>query len=446
MDIEKYKSRYSIVSKKKRLEYASAAAARLSRHNVLEVLEDYLCISRKRQHNPLALSKLQLNLLMDILNEEYILREYRKRLKKLKNKTSSLEESPEKENSAIEIVESEVYFHEVTTKVYREIADGIVWRTLGFNRAILFYMVSQPSPGPISIEGIESELMEWSRTFDRQEGIAILNDITTFLRVGDITILKDDGTLEFVEVKTKRPRGGARFSRQKEKLQQTVEFFSSGEMAFKEETLIIDEFDIKPDNYLNNIHNLIKDAMRDGAAINAIGDHLLVSCIDFRIGSQEQALSILDPILDKTLEKWNEDLVIPLTSLEKSKYGRTYAPYSIFPFPDDICVALMTGALLLTVILNVSNVMKYFEKKGWKILKGPEEHIQEAPSIEEAYSMTVKKGAFNMQVPPMYIAMLGFEFLRPKVIVQLFEKYYTLGPRDESYALQNLKGEKDVWV
>lgn len=446
MDIKQYKSRYSIVDDKKKLEYTSASAARLSRPDFLEVIEDYLDISRKRQHNPLSLSKLQLNLLLDIITDEYALKQYRRKLQELIEASPSEDESEEEKKAIIENIEGEIDFHETSTKVYREIADGIAWRTLGFNRALLYYLVSRPSPGPISLEGIESELLEWSRIYDSREGISILNDITSFLRVGDVTNLKNDGTLEFVEIKTKRPRGGARFSRQKERLQQTVELFSCGKATFKEESLAIDEFDIKPDNYLNNVLNLINDAMRVGVAITSIGEHLLVYCLDLRTGSMEKAKTILDPVIDRTMERWDGDIIIPLRSLEKFKYGRTYAPYSIFPFPNDICVSLMAGALLLTTFLNLSKVMEYFEGRGWAISESPEEHLKQSTDILETHTMTVKKGPLYVKVPPMDIGRLAFEFLRPRVLVQLFEEYYAIGRREGSYSIVNFQGEKDIWV
>lgn len=219
MDIKKYKSRYQILDDKKKLEYATASAARLSWPDLMEVLEDYLYISRKRKHNRLALFKLQLILLQEIMTVEYVLKEYRRKIDEFKNQLSPPNTSEEERQAVIDDAEHEVFFHEHFAKTYREIADGIAWRTLGSNRALFSHMVARPSPGPISREGLESELMEFAKTFEVQEGIAILNDITNFLRVGDVTILKDDGTLEFVEVKSKRPRGGARFSRQKKRLQ-----------------------------------------------------------------------------------------------------------------------------------------------------------------------------------------------------------------------------------
>lgn len=444
MDIKQYKSRYQILDDKKKLEYATASAARLSWPDLMEVLEDYLYISRKRKHNPLALFKLQLILLQEIMTVEYVLKEYRRKINEFKNQLSPPNTSEEERQAVIDDAEHEVFFHEHFAKTYREIADGIAWRTLGFNRALFSHMVARPSPGPISREGLESELMELAKTFEVQEGIAILNDITNFLRVGDVTILKDDGTLEFVEVKSKRPRGGARFSRQKERLQQAVEFFSTGEMPFKDETLVIDEFDIKPENYLSNVLNLIRDAIRNGAAIGQIGEHLLVQCIDFRTENEEK-IAIVDAKMESTLERWREDHLVALLSLDKFKFGRAYAPYSVFPFPEDICIALMTGTLVLFVTVNVTQVMKYFEGRGWKITKGPEEHVEEATILEEIYTMTVSKGAFYMKVPPTLIGRLGFEFLRPKVLLQLFEEYYKLGPRQSSYTFSNFTGERNVW-
>jgi hypothetical protein len=46
------------------------------------------------------------------------------------------------------------------------------------------------------------EMTEWSNAFDRGKGLAIFNAITNWLAFGDVTIVKDDGSVELVEVKS----------------------------------------------------------------------------------------------------------------------------------------------------------------------------------------------------------------------------------------------------
>ena len=50
-------------------------------------------------------------------------------------------------------------------------------------------------------QGALNTLYEFSDVFSNPEAIAIYNDITNFLRVGDITQIKEDGSIEIIEVK-----------------------------------------------------------------------------------------------------------------------------------------------------------------------------------------------------------------------------------------------------
>ena len=51
-------------------------------------------------------------------------------------------------------------------------------------------------------EGLMSELLEWSTQFDQSEGVAILNSLTNCLAIGDVTVVRSDGSAEVVEVKS----------------------------------------------------------------------------------------------------------------------------------------------------------------------------------------------------------------------------------------------------
>jgi len=42
---------------------------------------------------------------------------------------------------------------------------------------------------------------------------------------------------------------------------------------------------------------------------------------------------------------------------------QSIAPYSIFPFSDDICINLMSGALQLSTFINVAVLKEKFEQR-----------------------------------------------------------------------------------
>ena len=62
-----------------------------------------------------------------------------------------------------------------------------------------------------------NNLHKFADLFLKKDSIAIYNDITNFLRVGDITQIKKDGSIEIVEVKASKQRG-SRITRQKQRI------------------------------------------------------------------------------------------------------------------------------------------------------------------------------------------------------------------------------------
>ena len=76
-----------------------------------------------------------------------------------------------------------------------------------------------PNKAHVLTEGTLSELTAWSLQFDSSDGIPILNSITNCLTTGDITLVRDDGSVEIVEVKSSKTKS-RRITRQKHRMQE----------------------------------------------------------------------------------------------------------------------------------------------------------------------------------------------------------------------------------
>jgi hypothetical protein len=109
---------------------------------------------------------------------------------------------------------------------------------------------------------------------------------------------------------------------------------------------------------------------------------------------------------------------------------------------------LMTGALSVMAYVNVSAFLRYCEQRRWKVVKMPVEHLEEAEKSGEGKSLrlaTIRKGPLTLQLPGPLIARLGFEFLRPKTLVDAFEAQLALGEPATKMSFPNFSGEPEIW-
>lgn len=415
------------------------------------ILEDHLHISLKRRHSPLPLFKLQINLLTDLVTLEKSISAYEQAVIELQASTTA--DSPDKGDPTEEIdwMKHQLHFYAAERRAIRDIADGIAWRLFDYDRMILRELANRPGKKHINLQGIAAELQEFGRIFNSRDGIAVLNDLTHFLKLGDITVRKDTGTFEIVEVKAGSKKSG-RITRQKQDLRQTVAFFNTGEQEKGEGRVLISELDVNPETFNTNIRALIDRAQVQGVAADRIGDHLIVECIDFpkAVEFEKEKVRKTTDQTNSWAENWAKkgDMVMGFGSLEKYVEVRNFAPFSIFPLPEIARVKLMTGGLSLNSYVNVTAVLRYLEQKGWKVLRSPEEHIEEVEKTgdsQEAMWVTVGKGPFTCRVPWFWLGRLAYEFLKPRTLVSVLEAQLARGPTDAERILLNLAGESQIW-
>jgi hypothetical protein len=358
-----------------------------------------------------------------------------------------LDEQKKKLGEAIETTEREVFFHRAYANCIRAIGDGIAWRALGYDRAVMRALAQRATKQQVLSEGLVSELHEWSRAFDTREGMAILNALTNCLSIGDITIVRSDGTVEIVEVKTSKTKS-CRITRQKKEMRKTVELLNFGEGELENNKIEIQVFDITPENGLSDLLALLQKSERDGWAAGLISNCLYAECLDVRaVKDFNRAVKELEHNRERETAAWRErkDLVLPMGSSDIISYTPNCAPLSIFPFPTRTCVDLLTLSKIYQTFLNVTAISREFVHRGWIIEKPPEELLVEGRDPDDPM-LVVRKNGFHAHVPPAYLMQFQMEALRPKVLVAELELKYKMGPRKAplaSFAVYS--GEAKIW-
>jgi hypothetical protein len=447
---KKFEGRFTMMGKRRRQMLFSLDGTYLTQDRLM-VFEDYLHISIRRQSNAFPLMQLQLHLLQDLVYVQKVLSELKGQKDKLQ---AHLADHPE-EKATIEGQmtdrDREINVHEVMRRCIRDIGDGIAWRLFGYDRAVLTELAHRPSGKSVNIEGLESELVEFLNVFQSREGVAILTDLTHFLKLGDLVIKKDGGTFEIVEVK-KGHRTSGRITRQRQEMRRVVEFLNLGEKEQEGIRFVIVDADIIPQTVHSSVRRLLARSEKNGSAFDKIGDYLILYAHDAhtlgKIGLDgakelfENALSYTEGLLDKG------DMLLPFFPDDRYVNVQNSAPISIFPFPESARIKLMTGATYLSAFVNVSAVLRYFEQRGWKVIATPEECLSESekqnPRIEPIIAK-LRRDRRTVQLSYHLIGRIGYEFWKPLTLVDMCEVPLNVATELSAWRFTNLIGEGEIW-
>lgn len=427
---------------------AAGALAALLSSEMPEVLEDYLHISRKRQTNRLALARLQAHLVDELISAEATVKHYRdKRTELEKGKSDGQNDAQQGATKTdLKFVRSELFLWRAFANVIRAIADGVAWRALGFDRAVLRALCQNRGSQQITSPGTAEELREWSRQFDHGSGIAILNSLTNWLTYGDITVVQNDGSVEIVEVKASKTTS-SRVVRQKQRMRELVTLLSTGKGNLEGKTVEVCTLDIVPETGLDALERLLQETNSSpGYAAARLSNSAYIECIDFRVVA-DGADKDIGKLRDSLIADWEErnDDIHPGESLKCLGFSPNMAPFSVFPFEPALCVDLLTGAKAYMVLLNVTAVAREFQYRGWQIVTTPKE-VFESGKLAEDF-MTVKKDGFAVTLPPAVFMRLLMELLRPHVLIRQCELIRQAGPQafGSEFNLPIYEHEAEIW-
>lgn len=420
---------YRIAEGSAQLENQIAGAVRLSTGDYPDILEDYLCISRKRQKNATAMVNLQMSLLQELAVQEQSIKVYK----------STVAPEPK----AQRVVESQIFMHRLIANTIRNVGDGIVWRSLEFDRSIPRILSAQPVKHVVLEDGLAAELREWF-TINRQPSkTAILNVITNCMAMGDVTSIDSDGSVEVIEVKTTKTKSSRKI-RQRNQLRDAAGILSLGIGIVEGKEVRIGSSPIVPTNHLKELRLLLDECSINGWSSMLVAEHCYLECIDFKkLGLFEDAAPKMEEAYMRSCQKWGKDRVDTMSSIDVISFSPNIAPFTIFPFDDKTCVELAMGSKCFMCHLNVSAVLRQFEGAGWTVLSAMEEAITQTKG--EAVIIATKRGIV-CHIPPSDFGKMLLETLTPTSIIEECEFISSLDPKAaEGYGLWMFDGEASQW-
>ncbi len=363
------------------------------------------------------------------------IREGKKEVKRLKNKIKSEinQEDKVKLEQKLEDVQIRIFAHKNIARITKTIIDGIVWRNLKFDRSILRLIASNRITGFININepGFRGVLNVAKSIVLHRKSIVIINDISNFLRVGDLTEISKLGIIiHEIKEKGRRIRNifsllhdlkkTSRMSKQSERLLKVQTAISHRKIFIgNDKTVGIRNLKLPFKNYLGDVRKIILRAKKNGFYSKKISEYLVVSCIDLIQSVKLERNGKIKNWTDfKTAEDWEEkDFILPFSNTDsfyknEDLFIPNMTPYSVFPFSTKICSELLSGRLILTARLNISKVYSYFEENGWEVDgTSIDEFVRRGqkvkslyPDIYEAYHYdetlcVLHRGGLNFSIP-----------------------------------------------
>lgn len=424
-----------------------------------ELVEDLLLISRKRLENPFALFNLQISIIQQLVIVQEGIKEPRSKRKELLRKTNGdIKKLDDNENKNIKDLEKEIMLGQVIENALKNIMDGLVWRLSGYNRSLIYTLneeLNWPSPLKADQPSFQEELYFFSNVFRERLGMAILNDSTSCIRVGDVTVFLENGDIELFEIKRGNPRGAARLraEKQEKKIKQVREILRDGKVEKKECIRVIQLYNCPYLTYFDSLLRAINQLETDPYVCVKLDSHLVLEVFDpHRLGdySEEKVEAQRKP----HLEPWGSDYLMLDTWSLLDRPVKTNAPFSVFPLEEKICAKILTGQIFIGVYLNHKALFKKFEDRGFEVSETFFETIGDGYSSlsrEERGKIPtciLKKGSLRMELPPSYLTRFLLEFLNPESVIQMAEEAYSRGPiteDEETEILSHFVQEEKLW-
>jgi hypothetical protein len=387
--------------------------------------------------------------------------------------------STDKKIENIEGVKRQLKINRMIPHIMRCIADGIAWRILDFDKPFL-RMMSEPKKYPGSVDFTDFSRVAINvaeRTVKQRGAIILINDLTNFLRVGDLT---EKGKITVIsEIKYKKKKLVVKnvyeaikankkdLSSQELKIHQVqiARDFRKVVMPDGKEIPITDiPIDFK--NNFDTLNDLIKYARKDGVSSREIGKYLFIEVNDFETLFRENKEKSIDLIKGISKPSWlkNENTLV-FSNFDSffNKLGdfpRALTPFSVFPLTDYNCMNLISGKTLSICYLNLDEIKKIIRNDGWTLkefdleksalenkdisLKRFEKGlIYQTTLWEDMYE--VKKGPCTIIIPVVSISAIATEFMAPQTLLDLLNYIYTKNDHSMATQITFILGEKDVW-
>jgi len=441
---------------------------------VLRTTRDKRC-----RNNPKVLLAIQLKLAQVETQLLILLRRGREKAKEL----HSLPNLNDKQEKDLKGYEKHIMIHEHLIRISKTICDGIAWRNLGYNRMFLnssargfgYHIIDVNNPS------FKSEF-KWACIISNElKSLVLLNDLTRFLRVGDLTEINPKGVfLHEIKQYGKRVKNlftlkqdrSNKLSYQDRRLLELQRISLLNEIKIEDLLTKQKKINVNLKTYTYRIKKLIRRSEKEYIVYEQINPCITVEITNFQAVSKSKNVDL--ELLKSKSYKPNRDSKYLVHSNWDSFYSdsqgnflRALPPYSIFPLSSYDCTRLMSGHYLVKTFFNIDQLKEYLQNQGWEIeefTEGELDHYLEQIEREKANMFAVSKllyesakpdiglfkiskGPFSANINFMLYSRLTMEYITLKSFSKILKEMYkqaSIIKRPEAY-FPVFANEKEIW-
>jgi len=257
-------------------------------------------------------------------------------------------------------------------QIVKDIADGIAWRTLQYDRLAIKELARKPHIGAL-LPTVDTTIAAATSHSSRTGNIVVINDLTNFVRFGDFTAIGKEG-ITIAEVKG--GKGSARngkAKRQRKALDEKLDFLNTGTGIWADGSPArLIHSTVQAKGHIPEVADLLRRSLQSGCAYARVSDAL--------------AVEVIRPL---TLVKLGHSFPTFHNPFTQSPRPYTYhtlkrfelwsaniAPISIFPFEARDCAAILTGTAWIFSYCNLGNIMRSLRRRGLTANLPPSESMK----------------------------------------------------------------------
>ncbi len=264
--------------------------------------------------------------------------------------------------------------NDVISHVLRCLADALIWRATGYERATFAVFGDGVRVGRLSnADGFTEERARAQEWLDK--GILVFfNDLTNCMRTGDLTIMDRPGVganLAVEEVKRSGPAPSD--SRQAKRYDRKLKLLQTGldPDAGKNEPQALVRVPVPYQHHLDVLARLMAEARKDGYAQSQPHPALIVSAVDLKWAIEHEnsigdyavrAAESIGWTLRDDRHFYSSALLTRLRDRQRS--SSYFAPLAIFPLCAEDIIALLMGKMDFVIALRVDALVPAFTSAG----------------------------------------------------------------------------------
>ena len=404
-----------------------------------------------------------------------------KKLQQIKSKR----ELTVKEIADLKNYENHIFINEQLIRISRTICDGIAWRNLRYSRTFLSSAARGFGAGDVDIES-ESFKGEFDWAYKISEAfdsVVLLNDLTRFLRVGDLTEINPEGTFiheikkNGKEIKNmftlRKLKKNKKLSDQDKRLLELQRIALTDEALVRGTGVRTEKLNTELKTNFRKLRKLLKKSEKELVVSEQIEPCITLHITNFDAISLAGDSVNLEVLKSRLSFPSAKGVVMPHSSWdmfysdEKGNFLRSSVPYSVFPLSAKHCTKLISGYYLVDCILDVEKLKEILQSHNWVVEMVTEEELDKQLNAYESvkntifsvkkplYSSTpdeigllrIKRGAFSFNLTPSFYNRMTTEFMSLETLLSILEEMYSRAAKKQrsNFYFPVLSGESEAW-